>query len=265
MGEDRYAFSGTPIDLELERLTAVQDVFDSATHRYLEHIGLDAGWICLEVGAGAGSIMKWLCDRVGTQGQVVAVDRDPRFIATAERPNLEIHQLDITTTDLDVERFDLVHVRFVLMHILQQEQALVNMLRSLKPGGWLLVEEPDFAAAMPTGDGTAEDGIFARIFEATRHLYLSRGADPFLGRKLPLLLQQEGLGNIDSKAELGWLRGGSTRAKIWRLAVQHLRQSLIETGIPSEADLEQFIHLTQRSTAWAMDYSSIAVWGQKTA
>ena len=170
MSEQSYVFSETQITHERERLEALQSVFDAATHHHLEQIGIDSGWACLEVGAGAGSIMHWLCDCVGESGRVVAVDIDPRFIEGTQRVNLEIRCLDIVTTKLEANFYDLVHVRAVLMHIRNRDTAFQNLIRALKPGGWLLVEEPDFANAMPVEADTATQCV-ARVFEATRKLY----------------------------------------------------------------------------------------------
>ena len=61
--------------------------------------------------------MRWLCDHVSEQGRVVAVDLDPRFVKDIKFPNLEVRCRDISTTEVEAENFDLVHARFVLMHI----------------------------------------------------------------------------------------------------------------------------------------------------
>jgi predicted O-methyltransferase YrrM len=64
----------------LVRLRLMEAECDPPTFRYLDAIGVGAGWRCLEVGAGAGSVVRWLSGRVGPRGRVVAVDIDPRFL-----------------------------------------------------------------------------------------------------------------------------------------------------------------------------------------
>jgi trans-aconitate methyltransferase len=51
---------------------------------------------------------------------------------------------DVTTGEFPESSFDLVHVRAVFMHITGRMAALRRMVSWLAPGGWLLVEEPDF-------------------------------------------------------------------------------------------------------------------------
>ena len=88
--------------------------------------------------------MTWMGEVVGPTGQVVAVDLDPKFLSEAERPNVTVVQADIRTAQLPQQSFDLVHARYVLIHLSDYEVALATMLNSLKPGGWLVLEEPDF-------------------------------------------------------------------------------------------------------------------------
>ena len=82
-------------DRERERLSLLESVWDPGTTARLTALGVAAGWRCLELGAGGGSITRWLCDRVGPTGVVTAVDLEPHFLEVDPRPNLEIHRHDI--------------------------------------------------------------------------------------------------------------------------------------------------------------------------
>ena len=52
---------------------------------------------------------------------------------------------DLRTVPLPVHHFDLVYSSFVLEHVDGAEKALDNMLRSLKPGGLLIIRVPDLS------------------------------------------------------------------------------------------------------------------------
>src|SRR4051812_14227124 len=84
---------------ERERLTALESLFDASSRRLLADLGVGAGWRCLEVGAGAGGIARWLADRVGDTGRVVATDLDTRFLDGSG--NLDVRTHDVVTDDLD--------------------------------------------------------------------------------------------------------------------------------------------------------------------
>ncbi len=118
-----------------ERLSLLENILDPLTIDHLQATGVGAGWRCLEVGGGLGSIAAWLCDRVGASGGVVATDIDTRFLQSLNRPNAEIHTHNIVTDELAQASFDLIHLRAVLEHLPQREAAFRQMIGALKPGG----------------------------------------------------------------------------------------------------------------------------------
>ena len=65
---------------ERERLALVERYHDPISVAALERLGVDAGWRCLDVGAGAGSIARWLAERVLPAGEVLATDLDTRLL-----------------------------------------------------------------------------------------------------------------------------------------------------------------------------------------
>ena len=104
--EETYA-SRTPAALQRERLHALEKALDGGTIKHLDSLGVDRGWRCLEVRAGGGSIAAWLCDRVGSQGTVVAADLDTTVLRQLQRPNLAIHVHDVQRDELPYGEFDL--------------------------------------------------------------------------------------------------------------------------------------------------------------
>jgi hypothetical protein len=51
-----------------ERLALLEACHDPATFRRAQALGVDAGWSCLEAGAGHGSVARWLAQRWGPAG-----------------------------------------------------------------------------------------------------------------------------------------------------------------------------------------------------
>ena len=64
-----------------------------------------AGWRCLDVRAGSGSVATLLAHRVGPSGTVVAADIDLRFLTNLP-PNVEVRRHDITTSDMESKSYD---------------------------------------------------------------------------------------------------------------------------------------------------------------
>jgi len=62
-----------------DRFAGLEVMFDPVTRGHLNRLGLAPGARCLAVGAGSGSIARWMADQVRSSGRVLAVDLDPRW------------------------------------------------------------------------------------------------------------------------------------------------------------------------------------------
>lgn len=218
MSEDSYVAADSPEALEASRLSALEAMEDPGTHEALGQCGLGPGWHCLELGAGHGSIARWMADRVGVAGRVIAVDRDPRFLRGIVLPNLEVRALDVVTDEIEPEAFDLVHCRALLMHLASPAVVLDKMLAATRPGGWLVVEEGDFStfsAVDPQYPGAAE---FDRTTRACWDFMRAVGRmDSYFGRRLPELMAPLRLQDSGCRGLVRIARGGDSLAEFWSL------------------------------------------------
>src|ERR1035441_3363077 len=99
----------------------------------LERLGLEAGWRCVDVGAGAGDVSVALAELVGRDGRVYAVDSDPvaRDVAAAPAAaagEAQVIALTQAAEELTLpERVDLAFCRFLLMHVIDPLAVLRRM------------------------------------------------------------------------------------------------------------------------------------------
>lgn len=115
---------------------------------------MGGGWHCAELGAGAGSIARWLADVVGAGGSVTAVDRDTSLLADlAARPHVTVVEGDLMTMSFGSACFDLVHSRSVLMHVEDPDTVLKHLVPALRPGAVVLFEEADGEPAQRAATG----------------------------------------------------------------------------------------------------------------
>src|SRR3954467_8023680 len=124
----------------VDRFDALSDIFDEGTIALLERLGVAAGGRCLEAGAGGGSIARWLADRVGSTGHVVATDIDTRHVQAGARDNLRVRRHDLAADPVPDGPYDLIHTRLVLMHLPDPDAALRPVGAPRARGGWLVVE-----------------------------------------------------------------------------------------------------------------------------
>jgi SAM-dependent methyltransferase len=229
---------------EHDRLTALESLFDAASQRHLTSLGVAEGWRCLEVGAGAGGIARWLADRVGPGGQVLATDLDTRFLHDHGRSNLDVLAHNIVTDPLDGV-FDLIHARAVLTHLPERQTVLQRLVSALRPGGWLLIEDVDFgptaARALASYVTAPAPAVAAmeRVYLAIAAVFSAIGADPSVGTRLTAMLAQAGLSGVSAEIHAPVPSGGS---EDWtRGSIEQLADKLVTTGLAGAEDIEMFL------------------------
>ncbi|WP_088894021.1 class I SAM-dependent methyltransferase [Leptolyngbya ohadii] len=264
MSESQYVFTDARYAEELERLQAIERVFDPATQKRIEATGIAAGWRCLEVGAGAGSITQWMAAIVGDTGQIVVIDLDTRFVASLESSNTEILKADIRHLPLQNHFFDLIHARYVLIHLPDFEVALMRMLDLLKPGGWLVLEEPDFAAARAI---VGEDRVCLsadRVNCAILKMFEQRGMQGDLGARLPALLRKHGIQQLTVENDAPLSCGGSGIAIVMKKSAMQLADKYIATGAATQEDIEQYCQFAEDPETWGIYYATVGIIARKS-
>ncbi|MGK6352846.1 class I SAM-dependent methyltransferase [Parapedobacter sp. DT-150] len=113
-----------------------------ATEKMLEMADIAADDRVLDVAAGAGEQSVAAARRVGPSGYVLATDISPDILAFAQKlaktsglNNIETRVMDGEDLTIQDETFDAVISRVGLIYFPDQQKALREMLRVLKPGG----------------------------------------------------------------------------------------------------------------------------------
>ena len=211
------------------RFAALSAMFDAGTVRHLASRGVTAGWRCLEVGGGGGSIASWLANRVGPSGRVLVTDIDPRHLETLHLPNVEVRRHDVLTDPLPERSFDLIHMRLVLVHLPDWRHVLTQLLTALKPGGWLLDEEFDSESiGADPSLGTGEALLPTHV--GMGRLMAGSGFDRRCGRRLFARLRQAGFVDVEAEGSVFMVQRGSPGTALLRANYEQLRGRLVEKG-----------------------------------
>jgi len=215
------------------RFAALSAMFDPGTVRHLTSRGVTAGWHCLEVGGGGGSIAAWLADRVGPSGRVLVTDIDPRHLETLDLRNVEVRRHDVRTDPLPEGAFDLIHMRLVLVHLPDWRRVLARLLTALKPGGWLVDEEFDLESIGADPNIGAGEVLLATHVGVGR-LMAASGFDRRCGRRLFERLRQTGFVDVEAEGSMVMVQRGSPGAALLRANYEQLRGTLVEKGYVSD-------------------------------
>jgi len=165
------------------------DVYQRPLSTALERLGIGPGWKCVDVGAGGGDVSVALAEIVGHDGRVYAVDSDPRArdeVASAAAAFSQVLAITQAGEDLLLpEAVDLAFCRFLLVHVVDPAVVLRRMRGAVRPGGWVVVQEPITSAGRVGG--------VALSMPEARH--------PDVGALLPALVRDAGLAIADAWAE----------------------------------------------------------------
>lgn len=233
---------------------------DAITIGHFNTVGVGDGWSCLEVGVGAGSIARWLGDRVGTSGSVVATDIDLRHL-TDLPANVEARQHDLMSDELDAGAYDLVHCRSLLAHTADPSAGLARMADAVARGGWLVIEENDVGLAAMRGIPEAARAT-KLLLEIVSRLSAAGVMDAHLGRNVPGLVHELGLEDFGADAVTGIGSPGDPAYDAMRLAWPNTRRAAAMVGI-EEADLACLDSAFESPSNMMVGMTLFAAWGRK--
>ena len=258
-----------------QRFASLETLYDPWTIRHLETTGIGPGWQCWEIGAGGGSIARWLAERCGPTGHVLVTDIDPRFLVEAAaltHPQIEIQRQDIGSDPLPAQSFDLIHARLVLIHVPTREQALERMVTALSQGSWLIVEDFDSTLIdyrdrllrYPTTD-TAAAAVYQKMVATQDRLMAARSGELALtwGRSLYRRLRAHGLVNVGMDGYLGLREGRSPGAHLMHANFEQIRQEAITTGLVTNEEVEYMLALLDDPDFAVSSSMLFTAWGRQ--
>jgi len=243
---------------ERQRLARMSQLLDPIERGHVERLGLRADWRCLEVGCGNGSISQWLAERVSPAGHVVASDIETSYLAGLQSPRLEVRQLDILHGTIEDSAYDFAVARALLHHLPAARRALQRMVSALKPGGVLLLIEPDMLPAT-----VAEPETMRVFWQGWLQWSVDEGIDYSIGPKIAPWLDSLGMEQIAAEGHTAVFNGGSPWAAYWVDTMHVLRPKLLESGRITEADLQEFEARYRDPHYWTSVITFVASWGHK--
>ena len=242
---------------EQRRLDAIAALYDPGTIDVLSKLGVDRGWRCWEAGAGSGTIGLWLAGHVGSAGEVLVTDLDTRFLESL--PDIAVSCHDVCGDPPALGRFDLVHARALLAHVREPSAAIGEMVRALRPGGWLAVEDVVF----PPRVADPPLAMLERVGAALCRLLQAAHADPDYGIKLPVALEQAGLVDVGYEARVPVVRTGTPDVEMIALTLEQLQPRLQADDELSAEDVDDTLRALRTPGGTVLSTIMVSAWGRR--
>ncbi|MCL4434788.1 MAG: methyltransferase domain-containing protein [Actinobacteria bacterium] len=192
---------------EQERRNLLRDdVYRRPLETALDRLGVSDGWKCVDAGAGGGDVSVALAEIVGATGRIYSVDIDPvARDEVASRAAAYSQVIAITQAAEDLllpEPVDLAFCRFLLMHVHDPLVVVCRMASAVRPGGFVVAQEPVTSAGRIGGLPFSMEGAL----------------HPDAGDVLPSLICRAGLELVDCWAESpAWAGEGPVARYLERL------------------------------------------------
>jgi ubiquinone/menaquinone biosynthesis C-methylase UbiE len=161
-------------------------------HYIYTQINLSITQRILDVGCGTGALLEELCGEMHLPG-VVGLDIQPESLALAQRaaPQAGLTAGDALALPFPDGAFEVCLCHYVLLWLPDPLQALQEMRRVIRPGGWALaLAEPDYGGRVDYPPELEQLGDWQR--QSLRE----QGADPLAGRKLAGWMQAAGFTRV---------------------------------------------------------------------
>lgn len=182
-----------------------------------------------------------LSQRVGESGTVVGLDTDATqlaaargFVAEAKLTNVSVMEGNAFNTGLPAARFDLVHVRFLFAPVGRDDMLLAEMLRLLRPGGVIAIQEPDASCWNVAPRNQSWSTLKQAILDAFR----AGGGDFDAGCRTFAMLRAAGVEQVTQRNAVLAATGLHPYKRLPLQFAGSLRQRILDGGLMSEAELE---------------------------
>lgn len=188
---------------EGERLLGQAKRIEEYSRWLLHQLDLPPGSAAVDVGCGPIGILNLLAEEVGVHGRVVGVDQSQLMLDLAQRSvtalglsNVQLVQAAAQATGLPSATFAFAHARLLLDTTTEPVRMLAELIRLVRPGGIIAVQEVDCISWLCEPPHPAWDRLLG-VFHQVWH------GDANLGRRLPNLLRAQGLYDVNFKIHSG--------------------------------------------------------------
>ena len=201
--------------------------------RVVDALKLRPGECLIDVGCGTGTALFQLSGLVGPGGRAVGIDVSDGLLAVAKRrcpPSVELIRASATALPFADESFDAYRAERVYLHLDDPKLALAEARRVLRPGGRLVLAEPDWEGLLLD---EPDPGLVRRALTAV----LADRPGVTIGRRLHRLLVEQDFTQV-------WVEGYASAVTTLAAADRLMLAPILDHALALGAiDAEEVTHL----------------------
>lgn len=214
------------------RLKVLSKVMQPYTLSFLQHVGIEPGMHCLDLGCGGGDVTFELAALVGIEGKVVGWELDETIVKLTQEDcrklnltNVELKIADAFSLD-EVNEYDLVYTRFLLTHLSDPQTVIEKMKTAVKPGGIVAVEDIEFTGHFCYPKSSA----FEKYVKLYQQVVRNKGGDSEIGVKLPGMFKKAGFKEVKFNLVQPTFIEGEGKS-IASITLEKIRNAVLEQGL----------------------------------
>jgi hypothetical protein len=139
----------------------------------------------------------------------------------------------------------------VLGHAPDRADILAAIVEAVKPGGLLVVEEPDFGCARVLAGPDHLRRSFNAVHSAIELVFATLNLDHALGSRVPALLEQHRFDDISIENDAAIVSGGSPMAQVMAMSANLFATAYIATAFATLSDIVRYREFASEPTCWA--------------
>jgi len=205
-------------------------------------LGVREGAHLLDAGCGVGDVPRELGELVGKNGRVMGLDRSEYMVTQARQRTegtglpVEYQVGDIHHIPFPDESFDGCRSSRVFIYLDDPRQALSELLRVARPGGAVVLFEPEL-------DSWILNGPDRDVVRKLVHFWNEQTRNPWIGRQLPQLFHSLGFTDIQAIPVVGtWTLGA-----VEQFGLRAMTDRAVAEGVVTRAQVDEWIHFMEEA------------------
>lgn len=223
------------------RTEILNKLINPATQQFLKGSGLREGMRVLDLRCGIGTMTSWIANKVGPEGQVVAIDKSPEQLDIAREiaheqgcENIDFVPLAASDIGKLKDKFDFIYCRFLMMHLKDPSSVLKKIYQLLGDGGVFACESVIIGHEFCYPKSTA----FIKWRELNHDVLIASDKEPKTGMKLTAQMTDVGFHPFSVKLFQPVLEPGQQRQEMLINDMLDQAPSMVAAKLATEEEID---------------------------